>query len=368
MRKILVQPFLFLTVSSRHNLMKIMLPKNMLKRLLIFFFVVSFFIPLQTYACGYRPYSPPGKTVKVSNLSQAFIAWKNGMEHLVIDPGLTGNAPDFGLLFAFPNKPEISEAQRAVFDELENYTLPLAKRGSFDRYYGMVAGVAPGVGSAVKVIEKKKVGDFDATVLTADTSDALLKWLKKNKYQFTNDDKDNFDYYTAQQGYYFVALKISVSDGSVKRISGEYELRPVRFTFQSPQPIFPLRLARDNDPISKFRIYAISETALIVPGTGLPFSRFIDTQEEKSSISSLLEYIDTSTWLTKLDILIDPSKIEHDLALTQWVQPQEHHSGYVEKYEEKKTENDTSSSGIFDPTYSYSNTTYDHKPPLIVEA
>lgn len=110
-----------------------------------------------------------------------------------------------------------------------------------------------------------------------------------------------------------------------KKTAPDYELRPVEFIFQTQEPIFPLRLARDDDPQNKFRIYSIAEKPLIVPGAGTPFSAVIDSDYERKELSSLQSYLDSPVWLTKLDMVIDPSKIERDLVLRQWENPEEYH-------------------------------------------
>ncbi|MEK7123221.1 MAG: DUF2330 domain-containing protein [Patescibacteria group bacterium] len=299
---------------------------------IVTFLAVVFIVPLPLHACGYKAYTSPGKTVKVSELSQALIVWQGGTEHLVIDPGLSGDAADFGLVFAFPGKPEVSAAERAVFQELEDYTLPYKPPSSYSGFGEGDGAVFFGAGMptagakpAVTVVEKKRVGDFQATVLTANDADALLAWFRKNRYQFTQDDRENIGYYIKQGGYYFVALKISVSGFSWFTRSKDFELRPVEFTFQTPQPIFPMRFARDDDPKSKFRIYAISGKPLIVPGAGLPFSGLLDAQYLRDEMPSLKSYLAQSVWLTKLDMWVDPLTIEHDLTLTEWKQPESLH-------------------------------------------
>lgn len=310
------------------------MPRSRITTYFFALFVASglMLVPFGVSACGYRAYTPPGKTVKVSELSQALIVWKNGTEHLIIDPGLTGDASNFGLVFAFPARPEVKEAQREMFDELEEYTRPIVLTGGRDFSRGGLLELGTSYGApatarpSVTVVERKRVGDFQATVLTATNADALLQWFKKHQYQFTQQDRENFDYYISKGGYYFVALKISTARSWFKKTVPDYELRPVEFIFQTQEPIFPLRLARDDDLQNKFRIYAIAEKPLIVPGAGVPFSEIIDSEYEQKQLSSLESYLASPVWLTKLDMVIDPSKIERDLVLRQWENPEEYHS------------------------------------------
>lgn len=314
-----------------------------MSRIATYFFVLLvtsglMLAPFGVQACGYRAYTPPGKSVKASELSQALIVWQGGTEHLIIDPGLNGDAADFGLVFAFPSLPEVKEAQREMFDQLEEYTRPIVQTGrsseglQYDGFGGIFMGAtAPGQQS-VTVVERKKVGDFHATVLTATSADALLQWFKKHQYQFTQNDRANFDYYISKGGYYFVALKISTTRSWFQKTAPDYELRPVEFIFQTQEPIFPLRLARDDDPQNKFRLYAIAEKPLIVPGAGLPFSGIIDSDYERKELSSLESNFVSPMWLTKLDMVIDPSKIERDLLLSQWREPEEYRSGEIEPH------------------------------------
>ena len=280
--------------------------------------------PLFACACGIATFAPENELVESDGTARALLVWKNSVEHYVIDPGLRGNAQDFGMAVAFPSRPEISKAPNNLFNELFEYTKPIippraASRSDTGSFFGATQS-APQE-QAVTVIETKDVGDFTTTVLTATDSKALLEWLNQNGYKAKESDLQNFDYYIQKGGYYFVALKLSTT--STDTSTSDYKLTPIEFTFSTPQNFIPLRLVRGTSKHNvQFTLYTLSAQPLIINGAGLMFSNTLP-QQLSSDISSLTKYQSEGSWIIKQNVLLDTTEINEDLVATVWNSPKE---------------------------------------------
>lgn len=272
-------------------------------------------------ACGIATFDSPDTLVESNGTAKALLVYNNGVEHYVISPGLRGNAQDFGMAVAFPSRPEITKAPDNLFEELFEYTKPIAppRTGSIkDGFSFGAAQMAPKIES-VQVIETKEVGDFTTTVLTANNSSELLTWLQNNNYNAKESDLENFDYYIQKGGYYFVALKLTTINSDTR--TSDYKLTPLEFTFTHTEPFIPLRLVRGTtDHKVQFNLYTYSQQPLIVNGAGLMFSSTVPLPLP-STITSLSQYNNGQAWLIKQNVLIDASKISEDLIPTVWNSP-----------------------------------------------
>lgn len=286
------------------------------------FLCLTFFTATPSYACacGIATFSSEQTIVESDGTARAFLSWNEGSEHYVIDPGLRGTAQDFGMVAAFPSRPEINRAPDNLFQELFDYTKPLpSQRSGSDGtgYFGSVGATAPQ--STVTVVEVKEVGDFTASVLTATDSISLAQWLRDNNYKTHDSDLENFNYYVQRGGYYFVALKLTTHTQSEEK--SEYKLTPLEFIFSSPTPFVPLRLVRGTTKHQvRFSLYTASQKPLIVKGAGLVYSNLVSEQLPRE-LSSLERYGVEKKWLLKLNMLIDPTLIQDDLTLGEWTQP-----------------------------------------------
>lgn len=298
-----------------------------------------FAFPLLAFACLPRPFGPDGTTVTLSGKSQALLVYeKDGTEHLIIDPNLKGDAKDFGLMLAFPTQPKVSEAPKDIFEELNEFTkpryrpIPVQGMTEATRGEGSIADRGPKALPPVEVKEIKEVGDFIVSILIAREAQALLDWLRENNYQSNETDLQNFDYYIQKnkafppQIYYFAALKVSTKKAG--KVITDYDLSPIRFTFKSEfmaeadergifavnEPYLPLRLAHDNDPIQDFTLYTLGEYPIEINGAGIVYKNKI---ESDGDIQTLEDFDPEGKWFTRMEMTINPSKIEKDLFLNR---------------------------------------------------
>ena len=303
------------------------------------------------YAACPPTFPPSGDTVMPDDDVMAFLMYSetDRTETLVIQPAFSGTATEFGMVMPIPSRPAINEAPDDMFDKLAGYTggEPILR----------IQGASESASKdSVIVVEEKDVGDFKATVLTADNAEELVAWLNDNGFEFQDEDLDNFEYYVERGGYYFVAMKVNMDEASIGSdgmVNGK--LRPVEFVFESEYPMLPLRImAHDMDPMS-FTLYTLGVFPYYIPGVDVLFmdvineptvpvpwwrpssfeigsedTRFIsldpvqDVQYIKPKVRSNEEKLGTAfwerydpldKWLVRMNVGFDPRGIEENVIL-----------------------------------------------------
>ncbi|MCH7567905.1 MAG: DUF2330 domain-containing protein [Nanoarchaeota archaeon] len=282
---------------------------NLVKKGIISVFLVVFiiyFIPGVIAPCPVIV-APPQKFIDLDDNNRALIVFneKENKEITVIEPTFHGNAQDFGMIIPFPDRPELSEADENLFNELEDLTNPI------------IAGELgiTSTGSSfkdVEIIEVKDVGDFTATVLTAENTLGLIKWLNDNNYAFRTGDIENLEYYVDEGGYFFVVLKVNVEKAKVDEngnINGR--LSPIEFSYNSDKPMLRIRVMRSDMEGMGVTLYTLSDSPYYVPGTKILFSRKL-TEFDFDVAPTLKKYAVSGDWLLRSDIRFDPPNIEKD--------------------------------------------------------
>lgn len=235
-------------------------------------------------------------------------------ETLVLEPSFHGNATEFGLVLPLPNRPDIQEAPTNIFTQLNTLTQrPIA---IFEQAPD-VGRMMDTSGSSVVVIEQKDVGDFTTTVLTAESSVDMINWLDGNGYQYSPIDQQNFEYYVQQGGFYFVAMKVNMSQARLDSngfLQGK--LRPIAFTFKAKQPMLPLRSMAGNMPTMQFTLYTIGADPYYIPGVTLTYGKTVE-QSDIDAVVDLDRFASRGDWLLRHEVTFNPQLILEDLTLLE---------------------------------------------------
>lgn len=168
-------------------------------------------------------------------------------QHFLRTANFDTSSSEFGFFVPTPTQPELAEASSDIFPALAKLTAPriiertatITEFPSFGCFMKSsktfaVGEAMPMAGQAVRVIETKRIGAFDAAVLQATNAKALQDWLNDNQYATRPALEQWFDVYI-QKGWYLVAFKIAV--GEVKKTSNA----AVRISFKTDVPIYPYR-------------------------------------------------------------------------------------------------------------------------------
>jgi len=229
-----------------------------------------------------------------------------------------------------------------LFDELEDATNPRILAPVFmDDSAEMDRMMVTSAAESVVVVEEKKVGDYDVTVLTATDAEALTDWLEEHEYNYTEKDIEKVSYYVEQGGFYFIALKVSYDEFEVMPMSEDAflesedsqeimlapaepmmpprwfgELDPIQITFKTDKPQLPMRTLKSDMPEMVFDLYTLSNQALYVPGVDTVWSNVVD-ESVLNQVPSLSFYGPKGKWLLRQEVKFNPSESNADLYLEQ---------------------------------------------------
>jgi hypothetical protein len=234
-------------------------------------------LPADVQGCGgaYRT----GERVDVAD-ETALIIWDEAAktEHFIRRATFVGSAYDFGFLVPTPSQPKLNEADPELFTTLGTITRPKTEYREVTGGLGIGCGAAmPGAknetfatASGVVVLDQKRVGDLDATVLgfrrTEEKQDLqeaaaeLLAWLNRNQYAVRPDLHDWLIPYV-RDNWVITAFKIAgqqpgeasptpkgtgKSETTTKPTNVGLKAAAVRMSFATDRPFFPYREPADQ--------------------------------------------------------------------------------------------------------------------------
>jgi len=259
---------------------------------------------------------PPFRKYEPLDATEAFISYEDGVQQIVLVPEFKGDAEDFGIIYPTPSKPSLTEGPTRLFAELNELTNPETPQIMFAAM-GVAEDSAVSRSADVVIIEQRQVGDYDATVLTAETSKGLTNWLEENGYEYDKNDTEKFDYYVDLGGFYFVALKINMEDAELDE-NDEFvgELEPLQISFKTDEPHLPMRSLKSSMPVMTFDLYVLSDDPWILSGVDTYFARRV-TEFDVEEAPTLGWYDPVGKWLVRQEVKFDPSRIEEDVTLDQ---------------------------------------------------
>jgi MYXO-CTERM domain-containing protein len=221
--------------------------------------------------CG----APFGNGINVDPRQDIIVVHKNGTETYVFQPRFCGSAREFGLVLPVPSKlsaqPSLSTAD--VFTKLVDLSQPQYQyvtqcswgNGVVDG--GSVGGARADAGSGATVVSSGSVGFMDYAQLDTVSVDALTAWLTQNGYPYDAQATAAFDYYV-QKGWYFLTFKVAPGGIDAGAATCK-DLGPVKFSFPTPVPVVPTRMAtarsKDTSGVLSYatsfswRIFGITE-------------------------------------------------------------------------------------------------------------
>lgn len=180
---------------------------------------------------------------------KAAIIFRDGIEDLIISPRYSGPASRFAWIIPVPTRPTVGKVEGALFHELARVVMPPSPKGQSKE---RTAGVPQTAG--VQVLERKQVGAYDVAVLRADDPRSLMQWLETNRFAVTPAAEGPIQAHI-KDGWTFVAARVNVPKSERGLQTGT--LAPIRLTFRTQQPIYPLRLSAANPHPFKVLVYVI---------------------------------------------------------------------------------------------------------------
>ena len=156
-----------------------------------------------------------------------------------------------------PERASMELGDQALFDQLDQLTAPEVRTVEVegDDGDGGAAGAAPPSTQApVSVTDRVTLGPYDVAQLTGSDPKAVTKWLTDNGFTISAKLSDGLANYLAD-GWQVVAVKMSSS--------GEHTLGgtlpPMRVSFDSPRPVYPMRLSAGASTPQSLRLYVLAD-------------------------------------------------------------------------------------------------------------
>jgi len=244
--------------------------------------LVSLFLSLAAVpssAC--LPIGRNGMPIRIAE-ETAVIFWdsETKTEHFIRRARFVTDSADLAFLVPTPTKPDLVDVGENVFGELQRFTNPppppQAERGA--KY----AAPSPRLTTdSVRVLEKKQVGNFDATILEATDARALSEWLKKNDYPSSPEIEDWLVPYLKDK-WILTAYKIAAKSKDGTPLSG-FMGSTIRMSFKADKPFYPYREPKSTQPAKpnaksnerSLRVYFLSQEAHDAKLLDSPWTRSI---------------------------------------------------------------------------------------------
>ncbi|MEA1937287.1 MAG: DUF2330 domain-containing protein [Patescibacteria group bacterium] len=164
----------------------------------------------------------------------ALIVFDNNNEELYLNVGYQGDASKFVWIVPTPNLPKVTKAPADLFIELHEITKPKIKYESgYKNHWGSTDLFSDE--EKVTVHSKEKIGSYEVSVLSAEGSESLYKWLRANQYQAPEEAKELLDWYI-NKNWFFTAMRISEDENK--------GLHPIKLSFKTDKIIYPLKITQ----------------------------------------------------------------------------------------------------------------------------
>ena len=167
---------------------------------------------------------------------------EQGVEHFIREVVFDRAAEPLGFVVPTPSRPSVHGMKQTPFTALRQafpflLQLGLPRGGAGVSGYGKGAG---GSGPGVAVLEKKRVGSFEAFVLAADDETALTKWLEDNDFETPPEAQTWLKHYV-DLGFHYVALRFDPPKRRAKDQTQAQTLdaETIRISFDAPLPYYP---------------------------------------------------------------------------------------------------------------------------------
>lgn len=266
-------------------------------------------------ACGiYIPREGDGVIAQ----ERALIRHVDGVETIVLELAVTGEASSAVWILPVPNPAKVELGDAAIFAELETITAPRIETRYTNPDFDGAAGAAPPRGG-VTVFERQTLGPFDVTSLTGDDAEAVAAWLEENGYDFPEGTAAVIAPYI-EEGWAFAAIKLTPEAGA--EIGGQ--LDPLSFAFDSEEIVYPLRPAALGQGSRPLFLYVLAEHKVVaMPINSAPNASDLlyagaISPESLGEESTLGEYVTAPLFLTKYLVqLWDVTQVEEDLFFVQ---------------------------------------------------
>ncbi|MGK2865480.1 MAG: DUF2330 domain-containing protein [Mycobacterium sp.] len=282
-------------------------------------------IAAPAWACGCGAYIPDRAGAAVVD-ERALIAWDGSTEDILMSFGVSGSSDRAAWVMPVPSAARVTLGDNAVFDDLAALTAPRVEyRDNWWPTFSWLDGSAGGAPEAsgarppggVSVLATQRIGPFEVTRLTGDSTAALAAWLGDHGFPQPARLDENLAPYV-EQGWEIVAIQLAPESGAT--LTGA--LQPLRLTFASDTVVYPMRLSRSATVPQSVELSVLAEhrmepSVVPIPGSA-PTLRYAGRLDTAQVSEALAPYTESGAFLTSwTDFIGEPAQIDHDYVFTQ---------------------------------------------------
>lgn len=179
-----------------------------------------------------------------------------GIEHFIRRASFNAKGEKVGFVAPTPSIPELGEIDPKVFETAKRIVQEREKRIEEARRSttkGMDAAAAEA--GAVEVVQIANVAGYKAITISAEKTEEVEKWIKENKFESFEGQKEWFDVYLAKK--WFLTFFLVEKDKQGNLATGT-----VRMSFKTDKPFNPYYVPKGNqNPRANLLLYFISKEA-----------------------------------------------------------------------------------------------------------
>ncbi|RXT15310.1 DUF2330 domain-containing protein [Ammoniphilus sp. CFH 90114] len=289
---------------------------------LIMITLITILFPHTVRACGVLV-SESGTNVRANHMLAA-VFWDQGkqIEDLTVKVQYLVNEGEpysFGWIMPFPSPPDIREQNHTFFDHLYYFTQKkenwLEKAELPKLSFNMGEKSEAGMPQGVEVVDQSVIGIYQTATVKATDVKALHKWAKQHDYAIPWGEHPYVQHYV-DKGWYFVLMNLNETNKLE-----EGDIHPIRFTFRSEQPVYPILLSSLNrkgevgsEKTVPLTLYLLSRQKMV---PAAPYEEKLNLQ-----YSGELNEVETRTlfnkeggklWVSRWDAVLVASQIKDEI-------------------------------------------------------
>ncbi|MBB4905159.1 DUF2330 domain-containing protein [Actinophytocola algeriensis] len=222
-------------------------------------------------------------------------------------------ADEAAFLMPVPSRARFEVADADLFAELDEISKPDIEVREVEVDGDGSGGAAPG-GSGATVVDHVEVGPFDVAQLAGTDATAVTDWLGDNGFTMPQDLSGALTPYLAE-GWLVVAVRLAPASGNL-----EEGLPPMRVSFETDTPVYPMRLSATAEDVQPLRLYVLADHRVDIsnpaPAGAAPELTFAGRVEPGPEHPTLSEMLPGPRFLTRYDGEFAPDLIESDVRIT----------------------------------------------------
>ncbi|WP_181320684.1 DUF2330 domain-containing protein [Saccharothrix carnea] len=222
-------------------------------------------------------------------------------------------ATQAAFLMPVPARARFEMADGELFAELDRISRPdvEVRRVTVDGEGGAPPGSAPGA----TVVDHVEIGPYEVAQLAGSDATAVTQWLGDNDFTLPTALGGALAPYLAE-GWLVVAVRLAPTSGSLA--SG---LPPMRLTFETDTPVYPMRLSATAERRQPLRLYVLADHRTDVsnpaPEGAAPELTFAGEVRPDPQYPTLSAALTGPRFLTRYDAELSPELITDDIRFTR---------------------------------------------------